>query len=205
MRVFAALRPPPQALEHLGSALEEVRGDAGLSLRWTDPAQWHLTLAFRPDLPEGAIPEAVENLAQAAARHAPMILQLSGAGTFGARTLWIGVGGETAQLTALMGEELLGGEDRERRRAHLTVARVSARAPRAPRRRRGEPRPPVPSQLLLTSAVHALSVYRGPSWQAEEIELLSSQPGQGRSGGPRHELLGTVPLAGECSAFRAAR
>ncbi|MGO1283959.1 MAG: RNA 2',3'-cyclic phosphodiesterase [Brachybacterium sp.] len=196
MRVFAAIRPSPQALEHLDSALEEVRGSAGLSLRWGDPEQWHLTLAFHPDLPEGAIPETFENLAHAAAHHAPMTLQLSGAGMFGARTLWIGVGGDTPQLTALMGEELLGGEDRERRRAHLTVARVSARAPRAPRRRRGERRPPDPSQLLLSSAVHALSVYRGPSWYAEELELLSSQLGQGRSGGPRHEVLGTVPLGG---------
>lgn len=196
MRVFAAIRPSPVALEHLDSALEEMRGSSGLSLRWGDPSQWHLTLAFRPDLPEGAVPETFEVLAAAAARHAPMTLQLSGAGMFSARTLWMGVGGQTQHLTALMGEELLGEEDRERRRAHLTVARVSARAPRAPRRRRGEPRPPDPSQLLLSSAVHALSVYRGPPWCAEELELLSSRPGQGRSGGPLHEVLGTVPLGG---------
>ncbi|HJG91623.1 MAG TPA: RNA 2',3'-cyclic phosphodiesterase [Brachybacterium massiliense] len=196
MRLFAAIRPSPQALEHLDSALHEVRADAGLSLRWTDPEQWHLTLAFHPALPEGAIPGTFEDLAHAAAQHAPMTLQLSGAGMFSGRTLWIGVGGHTARLTALMGEELLGGEERERRRAHLTVARVSARAPRAPRRRRGEERPPDPSQLALSRAVHALSVYRGPSWEAEEVELLSSHLGQGRSGGPRHELLGSVPLGG---------
>ena len=175
MRLFAAIRPSPQALEHLDSALHEVRADAGLSLRWTDPEQWHLTLAFHPALPEGAIPGTFEDLAHAAAQHAPMTLQLSGAGMFSGRTLWIGVGGHTA---------------------HLTVARVSARAPRAPRRRRGEERPPDPSQLALSRAVHALSVYRGPSWEAEEVELLSSHLGQGRSGGPRHELLGSVPLGG---------
>ncbi|NMA77201.1 MAG: RNA 2',3'-cyclic phosphodiesterase [Actinomycetales bacterium] len=146
MRVFAAIRPSPQALEHLDSALQEVRDGAGLTLRWGDPEQWHLTLAFHPDLPEGAVPATLE--------------------------------------------------DRRRRRAHLTVGRLSARAPRAPRRRRGEARPPDPSQLVLSRAVHALSVYRGPAWDAEEVELLSSHLGQGRSGGPRHELLGTVPLGG---------
>src|SRR5699024_7643706 len=82
---------------------------------------------------------------------------------------------DTERLAALMGETLLEGELRERRRAHLTVARVSARAPRATRRRRrGQAPPPDPTQLLLADAVHALSVYRGPTWQATELELVSS-------------------------------
>lgn len=195
MRVFVALRPAPSALAHLDAALEDVRAGAGLALRWTDPAQWHLTLSFRPDLPAGALEDALHDLAAIAARHRPPTLQLSGAGVFNARTLWIGVGGETAPLAALMGEPLLEGEGRERRRAHLTVARVSARAPRAPRRRRrGEPPPPDPTRLLLADAVRALSVYRGPSWEATELELVSSALGEGRSGGPLHEVLATVPL-----------
>lgn len=195
MRVFVALRPPPSVLEHLEAALEEVRASAGLSLRWGDPSQWHLTLAFRPDLPDGALEDAVEELAGIAARHRPMTLQLSGAGVFSARTLWIGVGGATGALASLMDESLLEGEGRERRRAHLSVARVSARAPRPPRRRRrGEEPPPDPTQLLLAEAVRALSVYRGPMWEATELELVTSRLGQGRSGGPLHEVLAAVPL-----------
>ncbi|ATG51875.1 RNA 2',3'-cyclic phosphodiesterase [Brachybacterium vulturis] len=195
MRVFVALRPAPAALEHLDSALEEVRAGAGRALRWGDPAQWHLTLAFRPDLPGGALADAVDHLAILAAHHRPLRLELSGAGVFSARALWIGVAGDTEALAALMGESLLEGEGRERRRAHLTVARVSARAPRAPRRRRrGEAPPPDPTQLLLADAVRALSVYRGPTWEASELELVESVLGQGRSGGPRHEVLATVPL-----------
>jgi RNA 2',3'-cyclic 3'-phosphodiesterase len=195
MRVFVALRPAPEALAHLDAALEEVRSVSGLSLRWGDPSQWHLTLAFRPDLPDGALEDAVADLSRTAARHRPLALQLSGAGVFSARTLWIGVGGHTDALTALMGEPLLEGEGRERRRAHLTVARVSARAPRPPRRRRrGDPPPPDPTQLLLADAVRALSVYRGPTWEASELELIESQLGQGRSGGPHHEVLATLPL-----------
>ena len=195
MRLFVALRPSPAALEHLDAALEEVRDGAGRALRWGDPAQWHLTLAFRPDLPDGALEDAVAQLARLAADHPPLRLQLSGAGVFSGRTLWIGVGGATEQLAALMAESLLEGEGRERRRAHLTVARVSARAPRAPRRRRrGEAPPPDPTQLLLADAVRALSVYRGPTWEASELELVESVLEQGRSGGPRHEVLATVPL-----------
>lgn len=195
MRVFVALRPSPEALEHLDAALEDVRATSGLSLRWGDPEQWHLTLAFRPDLPEGALEDTAQHLAVLAAGHSPLTLHLTGAGVFSARALWIGVGGETQRLAALMGEPLLEGELRERRRAHLTVARVSARAPRPPRRRRrGEASPPDPTQLLLADAVRALSVYRGPSWEATELELVRSELGQGRSGGPRHEVLATVPL-----------
>lgn len=195
MRVFAALRPPPPVLEHLDAALEDVRAASGMSLRWSDPEQRHLTLAFRADLPAGAIEDAARELATVAALHAPLSLHLSGAGVFSGRTLWIGAGGDTEALGVLMAEPLLEGELRERRRAHLTVARVSARAPRPPRRRRrGEPPPPDPTQLLLAEAVRALSVYRGPTWQATELELVTSRLGQGRSGGPLHEVLAAVPL-----------
>ncbi|MDN5821176.1 MAG: 2'-5' RNA ligase family protein [Brachybacterium sp.] len=195
MRAFVALRPSPAALEHLESALAGVRGSAGRALHWGDPAQWHLTLAFRADLPGGALQDTVDQLAALAVGHRPMPLQLSGAGVFSGRTLWIGVGGATDALSALMSEALLEGEGRERRRAHLSVARVSARAPRAPRRRRrGEALPPDPTQLLLADAVRALSVYRGPMWEATELEVVESVLGQGRSGGPRHEVLAAVPL-----------
>lgn len=197
MRVFAAIRPSADAAEHLASALDEIRSAAGISLRWGDAAQWHLTLGFRPDLPEGAIEDTLEDLAALARGHEPMDLRLSGAGTFSGRTLWIGVGGETDRLGALLRENPMGEEDRERRRAHLTVARVSARAPR-PRRRRGgwAQQPPDPTQQLLADAVRVLSVYRGPMWRATRVELVSSRLGEGRSGGPLHEVLGTVPLGG---------
>ena len=200
MRVFAALRPPPEVLGSLEAALEDVRASSGLSLRWTDPAQWHLTLAFRADLPEGSVEETLGRLAELAAAHAPLRLELAGAGVFAHRTLWAGVGGQTQALAALMAEPLLGEdavEARTRRRAHLTLARVSARAPRPPRRRRrGQEPPPDPTRLVLEAAVHTLSVYRNPVWVAREVELVASQLGQGRSGGPLHEVLGVVPLGG---------
>src|SRR5699024_463015 len=83
------------------NALDEVRQTAGQSLRWGDADQWHLTLAFRPDLPEGAVPDALDDLAAMASGHGPLTLHLSGAGSFSGRTLWIGVGGEVSRLGSL--------------------------------------------------------------------------------------------------------
>ncbi len=206
MRLFAAIRPSHEALVHLDGVLEPIRQTEGLTLRWGDPRQWHLTLAFAPAVPEGALEEVVEHLTRVAAGHNPLELRLSGAGEFGNRTLWIGVGGEVGALERLMSEPLLepdGSEGsgasrrpaRDRHRAHLTVARVSARAPQ-PRRRRGTRRERAadPVAAMLRRTVHAVSVYRGPAWTAGEIELVASHPGQGRSGGPLHEVLARVPL-----------
>lgn len=204
MRLFVALRPSPEAADHLALALAPIRAGSGLTLRWTDPEQWHITLAFSPSVPEGSLEDVVADLEHLAPLHEGPSLHLSGAGAFSGRTLWMGVGGDTAPLGALMREELLdqgrpgpragAAREQERRRAHLTVARVSARAPRPPRRRRGEEQLPDPAQLMLAEAVGALSVYRGPAWRARSLELVSSRPGAGRSGGPLHDVLAEIPL-----------
>lgn len=196
MRLFVAIRPPRAVLEHLDGALEAVRDRAGRALRWTDPEQRHLTLAFHPDVPAGAVDDVVADAARLAAGHAPPALHLAGAGEFSHRTLWVGVGGQVREVGALLAEPWLADEDgRDRRRAHLTVARVAASAPQArPGRRRGRPREPAPATVLLAEAVHALSVYRGPAWTAAEVEVVASRLGEGRSGGPLHEVLASLPL-----------
>ncbi|MFJ6846903.1 RNA 2',3'-cyclic phosphodiesterase [Micrococcus luteus] len=196
MRLFLAIRPPRAVLDHLEPALDGVRDRAGRALRWTEPEQRHLTLAFHPEVPAGAVDDVVADAGRIAAGHAPLDLHLAGAGEFSHRTLWMGVGGQVRELGALLAEPWLADDDRDRRRAHLTVARVSAAAPRPRCRRRGEPRPPAPSTVLLAEAVHALAVYRGPQWTADEVEVVASRLGEGRSGGPLHEVLATVPLRG---------
>lgn len=197
MRLFIAIRPPQVAVDHLRTALEDVRGGAGRILRWSEPEQWHLTLAFHPQVPAGALEEILEDAAGIAADHAPFALELAGAGEFSGRTLWIGAGGDRRALGALLAAELLPGDpERGRRRAHLTVARVSSRAPelRRARRRRGGDREADPAGMLLGDAVRALAVYRGPAWEVTELEVLSSRLGEGRSGAPAHEVLARVPL-----------
>lgn len=177
MRLYAALSPSEEAREHLVRALRPIRDEAGTDLRWTDPEQWHLTLAFYGEQPDGAVDDLLAHLARSSA--APMTLSLKGAGSFNKKNLWIGVGGETGELKRLMAECLLDPSESSRQRAHLTVAR---------NRMRGW-------DCYLGDVVRALSVYEGPSFEAEEIKLVRSTLGAGRSGGALHEVVGSVPLA----------
>lgn len=214
MRLFASLRPPASVLEHLGHALDRVEPaplDAGPPpLRWVPPEQRHVTLAFYGEVPDGALEDLTGHLAAAAATTAPLRVQLAGAGVFSAATLWVGVrvvDDDERALVRLMAEAEAAGEGisrlepRDRHRAHLTVARLSAReqresADRRRRSRRGDRRPARTPAVDLSAVAHALSVYRGPVWVAEEIELVESRLGAGRSGGPLHEVRATVPLGG---------
>ena len=162
MRLFASIRPPEEVREHLVTALRPIRDDHGPLLRWPDPDQWHVTVAFYGERPDGSVDELAEHVAAAVATTgfpargmgSPSLdLHLRGAGSFSGRTLWIGVGGDVGPLRQLMSgcahdpfaigddEDGFGnGEDggrggrggtpdgrRERRRAHLTVARLRAR------------------------------------------------------------------------------
>ncbi|MGC5629775.1 2'-5' RNA ligase family protein [Georgenia sp. Z1344] len=104
MRLFAAIRPPAEVLDHLELPLTNLRLGAGAPLRWVPPDQQHLTLAFYGEIPDGAADAAADSLAEAAARHAPLDLRLRGAGSFTGRTLWVGVGGDTDPLAALMSD-----------------------------------------------------------------------------------------------------
>lgn len=162
MRLFASIRPPEEVREHLVTALRPIRDDHGPLLRWPDPDQWHVTVAFYGERPDGSVDELAEHVAAAVATTgfpargmgSPSLdLHLRGAGSFSGRTLWIGVGGDVGPLRQLMSgcahdpfaigddEDGFGNGDdggrggrggtpdgrRERRRAHLTVARLRAR------------------------------------------------------------------------------
>ncbi len=87
VRAFVALVPPAGALAELEAAVAPVRA-AHPGLRWTPPAQWHLTLAFLGEIDEGVLPELTGRLARAARRHPPAPLALAGGGRFGDRVLW---------------------------------------------------------------------------------------------------------------------
>mgnify|MGYP001824721362 CR=1 FL=1 len=218
-RIFAALVPPQDVLAHLHVALaalprgkdaqaalpREKDGKRGQparpTLRWGDPAQWHMTVAFYGDIAEGAVPELTAALDESVGALEAPTLRLRGAGSFGGRNLWVGVTPEgpddARSLSALLetsaavgdvvGADLL--EGRDRRRAHLTLARVSAGA-----RRHGR----APEEL--TAVVRALAVYEGPPWRPGEVVLVSSELGAGRSGGPLHQVIATLPFAPDPAA-----
>ena len=71
----------------------------------------------------------------------------------------------------------------EHHRAHMTVARVTRTAAR-----------PRFSPSLTGEFVHALSVYNGPTWTVDEVRLIQSELGKGRSGGPLHTVVGNIFL-----------
>lgn len=186
MRLFASIVPGDAALAHLERALAGLRGPAGRRspLRWVAPDQWHVTLAFYGELPDGVVPGLGEALAARVADLPAARLRCRGAGTFAGRTLWAGVTGEGARdaavLTELVRAARAAGEDvgvaaqeRPRNRAHLTVARARA----------GGHAPD------LAPVVRALAVYEGPAWPVREVLLVRSRLGEGRGGGPAHDVV----------------
>lgn len=175
-RLFAALALPDEAREHLVTALREIHARSQNELRFTDPDNWHLTCAFYGETAED--PEALLGHI-AAAGQGPMRLHLSGAGAFSGKTLWVGLGGDTGKLRRLMAGCLIDSTEAARQRAHVTVARAHRR---------------LKDPWLLSDITHALSVYRGPEWEADAVGLYESHLGQGRSGGPRYELVGQAYL-----------
>jgi 2'-5' RNA ligase len=211
MRLFAAVWPPQDVLDHLDLALASVRGaPAGTSsaVRWSARESWHLTAAFYGDLPGGVVPGLTADLAELATGIEPYELVLRGAGVFSHRTLWVGVGGDLeAQRAVTHGcveaGESAGGvtDNRPRDRPHLTVGRVRPGS-RPPRRRSSRPdRPGQRPDLhghedddVAASLVRALAVYEGPRWLVDELSLVSSQPGAGRGGGPLYERVDTFAL-----------
>ena len=189
MRVFAALVPPAAAVEDLGVFLEPRR-EAGGELRWTDPEQLHVTLAFMPQVAEHVLDALADEVAAAVRARAPLALRVEGGGAFphpyAARVLWAGVeGGEQAlsSLTALArgvrqaanraGAAPEGG----RFHPHVTVARL---------RRPAE----------ATRWIRVLDSYAGPPWLADQVTLVASHLGEGRGHRPRYEALATLPLLG---------
>lgn len=194
IRLFAGITPPQRAREHLDIALEDIRARAGENLRWTPRANWHITLSFYGEQPAGSIEEISDYLRSVAAARSPMRVRLAGAGSFHSTRLWIGVGGDTDHLRALMSECLLDAELPRRNRAHLSVATLSGN--HRPLRRRGRHPSPVVgnSTPRLDNFVHALSVYAGPDFDVDTIELFESRLGEGPGGAPAYEVLARFPF-----------
>jgi 2'-5' RNA ligase len=184
MRLFVAVTPPEEALEDLADYLEP-RQAAGAALRWTDPHQWHITVAFMPTVPERALDPLTERLAEAAARRGPLRMRVTGAGAFpnpyAARVLFAGVTEETGHLGTLAsgirsacsaaGAAPQGGPFHP----HVTLARF------------GRP-------TEATRWLRVLGPYSGPAWDAGDLTLVQSHLGEGRGRRPRYEELARLPL-----------
>lgn len=188
MRIFAALIPPGAVVEHLAAFLEPRR-EAGGDLRWTDAEQWHLTLAFMPQVPERAADTLVDEVAGAVRGRGPLALRLEGGGAFpnpyAAKVLWAGVESGEPARTALAklsrgvrqaANHAGAGPEGGRFHPHVTMARLRR-----------------PTEV--TRWIRVLDSYAGPSWLAQEVTLVASHLGEGRGRRPRYEHLAAIPLA----------
>ena len=181
MRMFVALSPPDEAVEHLDEFLA-VRREAA-PFRWSLPEQLHVTLAFLAEVPERNVDDLVERLTRAARRRTAFPTRIAGGGAFPnaarARVIWAGLDVDETGRTEVRrmatgaraaaskaGIEVAG----RRFRAHLTVARL------------GRP-------AEVSRWVRLLDAYAGPDWVADRIDLVSSYLGQGPRGRPRYEVV----------------
>jgi len=186
-RMFVAVTPPLEAVEHLDAFLD-VRRAAG-AFRWAPAEHLHLTLAFLADVPDRKVDDLVERLGRAATRRTAFATAVARGGAFPnaarARVLWAGLeldeAGRTELSRAATGARAAANRagvpvDGQRFRPHLTVARL------------GHPDD-------VTSWVRVLDAYRGPTWTVDHLALVASYLGQGPRGRPRHELLESFPLS----------
>ncbi|MQA86832.1 MAG: RNA 2',3'-cyclic phosphodiesterase [Streptosporangiales bacterium] len=169
MRLFAALIPPPDALDDIEAAVAPYR-TAWPHLRWVREDLRHVTLAFFGEVDETALTRLTPRLERAAARHPPLDLSLAGAGAFPsggrARVLWAGLYGDRRELAGLAASASAAGrrsgvgaaDRRQRFHPHLTLARCR-----------------VPTDLR--PLVEALSAYAGCSWTADALHLMRSHLG----------------------------
>jgi RNA 2',3'-cyclic 3'-phosphodiesterase len=184
MRLFAAIVPPVEVLDDLAEFLQP-RQEASHDLRWTDPHQWHLTLAFMPEVPERNLEDLIERLGRAAARRHTLEVAIAGAGAFpnpyAARVLWAGVNHEGDGLRQLA----------------RGIRAVCAKAGAAPQGTRFHPHLTLARLRRPAEATRWLRVldsYAGPAWSAREVTLIESHLGEGRGHRPRYEVMGTFPL-----------
>lgn len=186
MRCFVAVVPPPAARDDLDAFLEPRRADA--PLRWSEPTQLHVTLAFLERVECHRLDELVERLERTASRRRPFETRIAGGGAFPnvalARVLWTGLELDDDEKLELrrMSEGARAAANRSgvvvdgrRFTPHLTVARTS----------RG---------TELSSWVRLLDAYRGPAWQVDGFSLVASHLGEGPAGRPRHEELARFPF-----------
>ncbi|MGL5809667.1 MAG: RNA 2',3'-cyclic phosphodiesterase [Nocardioides sp.] len=185
-RMFVAVRPDPEAIEHFDDFLDVRR--AVEHLRWTRGDQFHVTLAFTESVADHDIDEYAERLGQAAAKRKSLTARIAGGGCFPnparAKVLYarlqleedgraelerLAIGARNAAVAT--GIEVAG----DRFRPHVTVARTA------------RPRE-------LSNWVRLLDSYAGPVWTIGEVELVASYLGEGPRKYPRHEVVASFPL-----------
>jgi len=139
---------------------------------------WHVTLSFYGEQPEGVIDELTSEVEHAARETQPFDLGLSGAGTFRHDVCWIGVSDPSNSLGPLadkVRQTYATGSQHSQNRFHVTISRTGR-------------------QANLAHTMRALSVYQGPMWTVTSITLYRSALGEGPAGHPLYTPVATIPL-----------
>jgi 2'-5' RNA ligase len=129
-RCFVAVPIGEELRASLTSYVEQLRrAPLADAWRWTDPASWHITLAFLGDIAPSSVPVVADALREVAARHTVFTVPTGGLGVFPSsqrpRVLWYGLEdleGRLAALAADVRSALQVDEDRPFH-SHITLAR----------------------------------------------------------------------------------
>lgn len=188
MRLFAALELPEEVIACLQNQVELGRAVAP-ELRWVEPAQWHITLAFYGDVPDSSVDDLSARLVRAVSRVPAFTASIGEPGRFGstrrARVVWVGLDQGREQVSRLAAGARAAGRRAglahddlaadARFRAHVTLARLA---------------PPGPVEEVM----EALAQGHHPTWRASEAVLVRSDLGAGEGGRARHSVLARAAL-----------
>jgi RNA 2',3'-cyclic 3'-phosphodiesterase len=184
-RCFVAVPLPDDLREALAGAVAPWRAEAGaVDLRWTDPAGWHLTVAFLGWVSADLIESLLDALVRPAAAARATLLSAGGLGAFPsprrARVVWYGVADTEGRAASLA--------DGVRRAVGGMVPRVAEDAPSRPHitlaRARAQRGTDLSEWLAARSAPSGVI-------PIERIILYRSHVGRGPA---RYEPLGSVAV-----------
>lgn len=133
-RCFVAVPIGEGLRASLTSYVEQLRRSPGADhWRWTDPASWHITLAFLGSISPASVPEITQRLEEVGSRHPPFTVQAGALGAFPSlrhpRVLWLGVNDPSGQLTSLANDirSAVHVDESSPIRGHVTLARSRQR------------------------------------------------------------------------------
>lgn len=195
MRLFLAVEGNAAVRAAVGAVQAALRRRDDLPVRWTHPADAHLTLQFFGNARSVHLPEIEAAIAPVVARHVPFLLRVGAVGAFPSaenpRTLWLDVAGQTDALLRLqrdLAATMLAVPgvvaDRKAFRPHLTLGRVESR------------RDAAGASAVAMALARPLAVPPTP-WPVARVVLMRTLPGGGASsGGKRYTVLSAFGLGG---------
>jgi len=185
VRLFLAVNLPTRLRLDLDTRLDTAR--ASISIAWSRPETWHLTLAFLGDWPRERLPELGAALRAAVAEHEPFVIKPGGIGTFPhrgrPRVLFLQLDGDdplrelaVAVRRAVDSVWRDGPQDHKTFRPHVTVARIKR-----------------PLALAEQASIRTLDLGNFESFEVETVALMASEL---RPAGARHTVVESLRLGG---------